>query len=1103
MSMLVRARLSRAAIAAVVVVAGGLVSGAGPSEARPATAPQQPAPAGLLQAIRSQVAAPASATSTPTASLSGTNGSAGGFGLSVAFSADGTTAIVGAPNEDGGTGAAYIFHSTPEGGWSSSGLPATRLTDGNQGSRDDFGKSVAISADGKTVLVGAPGVGGDVGAVYVFNASDESSWSTPNKLASLADGANPSDGLGFSVALSSDGTTALIGAYPENDNTINATGAYVFHVASETAWSSSTTPAATLSDGSATSDLFGDAVSLSADGTTGLVGAYLGGNDQTGRSYVFHASGEGSWALATSPVATLSNSGAPLLADFGWAVALSADGQTATVGEPSGSSASEGQVDVFHASAESAWTSASSPTAVLTKTNGQVDDRLGLSVAIAGDGTTILVGGSWESLADFDGAALLFHVASAGSWVSSSSPTATLTNAAAAGAGQQLGDAVGLSSDGTVAVAGAPNALATGGALDVFSSPSESSWTSTSAPDATLESDAPINTGVGVSSALSADGTTALVGATAVDQRHGGALLFHVSSPASWTTSSSPTASLMVPGPTSSVGVALSADGTTAFVAAPSSGAAAVYIFRASSEGSWNSSPAPVATLSIGSQPCNDASIAASTDGTTIMVGCPSGTNVAGAAYVFHVAAESAWTTTSAPSATLTDGDTTQDDFGTSVALSADGTTAVIGAPGAHSRLGAAYVFHAPDASNWASASAPKATLPDLDSSFQDLAGESVAISPDGTTALVGAPFARNTAGVAYVFDVPSAAAWGTTTPSSGELADSAGSNGDNFGTSLALSSNGTSAFVGTPSGGGRSGVYLFEASSEHDWATQSLSSPTLTGGGGRSVALSGDRGIALAGDGFPESGGGHAWIFDLPAEPDTLSVSRAGSGAGAVTSAPGGIACGSTCSHDFAYGTLVTLTATPSAGSTFAGWSGACAGSSSTCNIRMSQAQSATATFATIATPSHLLTVTKVGSGHGTVTSTPAGISCGTTCSHAYSQGTAVSLTAQPAAGSAFAGWTGLCTGTGSCSLSTNTDTTITATFKLIPKKCVVPKVKGKTLRAAKRSIRNHACTVGKIKHVASRTVKKGHVISQKPKPGRRLKHGAKVNLVVSRGRQ
>jgi hypothetical protein len=71
------------------------------------------------------------------------------------------------------------------------------------------------------------------------------------------------------------------------------------------------------------------------------------------------------------------------------------------------------------------------------------------------------------------------------------------------------------------------------------------------------------------------------------------------------------------------------------------------------------------------------------------------------------------------------------------------------------------------------------------------------------------------------------------------------------------------------------------------------------------------------------------------------------------------------------------------------------------------------------------------------------------------------------------------------------------------ILKPCVVPKVNTKALKRAKRSIRAHACTIGKIKHARSGTLKRGRVISQKPKAGRRLKHGARVNLVVSSGRR
>jgi endo-1,4-beta-xylanase len=75
------------------------------------------------------------------------------------------------------------------------------------------------------------------------------------------------------------------------------------------------------------------------------------------------------------------------------------------------------------------------------------------------------------------------------------------------------------------------------------------------------------------------------------------------------------------------------------------------------------------------------------------------------------------------------------------------------------------------------------------------------------------------------------------------------------------------------------------------------------------------------------------------------LTVTKAGSGSGTVSSAPSGINCGSTCSAGFASGATVTLTATPASGSTFAGWSGSCSGTG-TCALSMTAARSVTATF-------------------------------------------------------------------------------------------------------------------------------------------------------------
>src|SRR5205823_12852436 len=79
-------------------------------------------------------------------------------------------------------------------------------------------------------------------------------------------------------------------------------------------------------------------------------------------------------------------------------------------------------------------------------------------------------------------------------------------------------------------------------------------------------------------------------------------------------------------------------------------------------------------------------------------------------------------------------------------------------------------------------------------------------------------------------------------------------------------------------------------------------------------------------------------------------------------------------------------------------------------------------------------LAVTKSGNGNGTVTSSPAGISCGNICSAGFNGGTSVTLTASPAGDSStFFGWSGGgCSGTGTCMVTLSSHTTVTVTFKL-----------------------------------------------------------------------
>src|SRR5207302_3725998 len=139
-----------------------------------------------------------------------------------------------------------------------------------------------------------------------------------------------------------------------------------------------------------------------------------------------------------------------------------------------------------------------------------------------------------------------------------------------------------------------------------------------------------------------------------------------------------------------------------------------------------------------------------------------------------------------------------------------------------------------------------------------------------------------------------------------------------------------------------------------------------------------------------------------------TLTVGKGGTGTGTVTSADGGISCGPTCAAPYDSGTLVTLTASPSSGSTFGGWSGCDGVSGPTCTVTMNASRSVTATFNV---QRFTLTVSKGGTGSGTVTSSDGGISCDPTCAAAsarWARGTLATLAASARGGWALGGWSG-----------------------------------------------------------------------------------------------
>lgn len=175
----------------------------------------------------------------------------------------------------------------------------------------------------------------------------------------------------------------------------------------------------------------------------------------------------------------------------------------------------------------------------------------------------------------------------------------------------------------------------------------------------------------------------------------------------------------------------------------------------------------------------------------------------------------------------------------------------------------------------------------------------------------------------------------------------------------------------------------------------------------------------------------------------DNLTVKSAGAGSGRIESADKVISCGNKCVSPYVAGTAVTLTAKADSGSTFAGWTGACSGTQSTCTVTVRGAVATTANWTQATTGggggggggggngNSGFTVKVATSNPGIVTSNVGGINCGTACQASYAAGSAVTLTATPPAGKSFTGWSGACAGTApTCTLAVNANLSAKASF-------------------------------------------------------------------------
>jgi hypothetical protein len=252
------------------------------------------------------------------------------FGESSALSADGSRAVVGADRDgDYGrwAGSAYVFTAATD-GWTQQ----AKLVPNDGDPDEQFGSSVAISGDGTTVIVGLykderPGGASREGA-YVFEAAGDG-WTQRAKLAPYDDYTGNEMSHNTPVALAADGRTALLGhpwAYSPDDVPV---GAVTVVERTDETW----TAAATLHpDDRSQSFHFGESVALSADGTTAVIGdsdALVDADKTSGSAHVFTRTGD-RWQQEAR---LQPEAGADL---FGDAVSVSADGSTALVGAPLG-----------------------------------------------------------------------------------------------------------------------------------------------------------------------------------------------------------------------------------------------------------------------------------------------------------------------------------------------------------------------------------------------------------------------------------------------------------------------------------------------------------------------------------------------------------------------------------------------------------------------------------------------------------------------------------------------------------------------------------------------------------------------------------------------
>ena len=350
-----------------------------------------------------------------------------GQGSAVSLSADGKTAIVGGPLDDGGRGALWVFRHV-NGVWQQDGNKLV-VTDA-EGDAEQ-GTSVFISADGKTAIVGGPKDNDKKGAVWIFRDVNGLWQQEGNKL--VGSDAQGDAEQGTSVSLSADGKTAIVGG-PNDDSGIGAV--WVFRNVNGVWRQAGNKLVGTGSKGEEARQ--GRSVSLSADGKTVIVGGPKD-NYKKGAVWIFRDL-NGLWQQEGNKLVGTGSKGEE--SRQGHSVSLSADGKTALVGGPT-DNYDKGAVWIYR-NKNGLWQQEGNK---LVGAESEEIARQGIYVVLSADGKTAFVGGNGND--DYKGSVWTFSYVR-GKW---QQVGRKLVGKGSASSSNQ-GSAISLSADSKTAIVG-------------------------------------------------------------------------------------------------------------------------------------------------------------------------------------------------------------------------------------------------------------------------------------------------------------------------------------------------------------------------------------------------------------------------------------------------------------------------------------------------------------------------------------------------------------------------------------------------------------------------------------------------------------------------